>query len=355
MSSLPHSLFTTDGLPARDRFSGWREDMSVIFDVEPVPGHTVKRETFHATFELYHFGRSVLGGLSSSMARYVRSQRKAARDALDAILLQVFLEGGVQFGVGQRTTYAETGDIVVFDLAQPVDNTNRNFHHITSMWPRAALEEVVPNIAAWHGLTLPKESPGTALLRKHMISSFELASHFTVEQGHRVEDATLCLAGAAFAGVNPGEAAAETPAMKELLVYQIKRYIRQNLGLTDLSPDRIARKFGISRRQLYHFMEPVGGITRYQRRLRLQRCLSDLQNPEHARLTLSEIAYRWGFKHPATSNRSFRAAFGTTPGEARAGALVERTSSPFKNGDFGDKPKTHTATEHQQWFHAIGI
>lgn len=354
-SVLPHSLFTTDVLPERERFAGWREDMSVIFDVEQISPLSGEKDAFQATFDLYHFGRSVLGGLSSSTARYVRSQRKAARDGLDAILLQLFLEGGVQFGVGQRTTYAEAGDIVVFDLAQPVNNINRRFRHITSMWPRTVLEETVPNISSWHGLTLPKESPVTNLLRQHLISSFDLAAHFTVQEGLRVEKATLALAGAAMVGQSLNEESAATPAMKELLAYQIKRYIRQNLSLADLSPNQIAQQFGISRRQLYHIMEPVGGISAYQRHLRLQRCLGDLQNSGHAHLTLSEIAYRWGFKHPSTFNRNFRAAFGTTPGEVRARAIFEGESPLCAGIQNPVKTKAHSAREHHQWFHTMGI
>lgn len=329
--------------------------MSVIFDVEQILPPYGKKDPFQATFDLYHFGHSVLGGLSSSTARYVRSQRKAARDGLDAILIHLFLEGGVEFGVGQRTTYAEAGDIVVFDLAQPVDNINRKFRHITSMWPRTVLEETVPNISSWHGLTLPKESPVTQLLRQHLISSFDLAAHFSVEEGLRVEKATLTLAGAAMVGQSLNEESAGTPAMKELLAYQIKRYIRQNLGLADLSPNQIAQHFGISRRQLYHVMEPVGGISAYQRHLRLQRCMGDLQNSDHAHLTLSEIAYRWGFKHPSTFNRNFRAAFGTTPGEVRARAVFE-VAQPLSSGlPSPVKTKAAFASEHHQWFHAIGI
>lgn len=355
MSALPHSLFTTDVLRERDRFAGWREDMSVIFDVEKAPVSEADNEAFFATFELYHFGRSVLGGLSSSTGRYIRSQSKAARDGLDAILVQLFLEGGVQFGVGQRTTYAKAGDIVIFDLAQPVDNINSKFRHLTSMWPRHALEEVAPNIASWHGLTLPPLNPVTSLLRQHLISSYELADRFSIQEGLRVEDVTLSLVGAAMAGVSLPEESTETPAMKEYLAYQIKSYIRHNLGISNLSPEQIARHFGISRRRLYKLLEPVGGISRYQLQLRLQRCLSDLQNPEYSRNTISEIAYRWGFKHPATFNRNFRNAFGQTPSEVRAGSLIQETVIPCSGISVVRGSGLQAAREHHQWFHAIGI
>jgi AraC-like DNA-binding protein len=271
---------------------------------------------------------------------------------LDAILIQLFIRGSVQFGVGQRITYAKAGDIVIFDLAQTVDNINLEFDHITSMWPRSAVEELIPNIASWHGLSLPSKSPVTRLLRQHMISSHKLAGHFAPSEGQRVEEATLSLLSAAVEGKNLPRESAESPAMKELLAYQIKRYIRQNLGVSDLVPEQIAQHFGISRRQLYHLLEPVGGISRYQLKLRLERSMSDLQNPAFAHQSLSEIAYRCGFKYPATFSRNFRATFGISPGDARA-QVLSRNSAPAPQT--ANTLSTQSAREHHQWFHAIGI
>jgi len=351
MSSLPHSLFSTNDLPEKDRLAAWREDISVIFDLESAPG--VDCDPFHATFDLYHFGRSVLARLTASPGRYVRSTRKAARDGMDSILLQLFLEGGVQFGVGRRTTYAEAGDIVVFDLAQPVDNINRKFRHITCVWSRPAIEAVVPNIGRWHGLSLPRDNPCVVLLRQHMISSYDLAPQFTPQEGLRVEEATLALAGAALTETGLPKEPIKTPAIAEVLTYQIKRYIRENLGSADQTPDQIACRFGISRRHLYQLLEPIGGIARYQRHLRLQRCLADLQNPEQAHFQISEIAFRWGFRHPATFNRNFRSTFGITPGEARNrnhdGNHSHLLAPPLH------REQEQLQKEHHQWFQAIGI
>ena len=351
MSLLPHSRFSTDDLEVKDRLACWREDISVIFDLEQAP--IPDPEPFHAVFDLYHFGHSVLGHLDSSTGRYVRSPRKAARDGMDSILLQLFLEGGVQFGVGQRTTYADAGDIVVFDLSQPVDNINRKFQHLTLMWPRPAIEEVVPDIARWHGHCLPRNNPAVELLRRHMCSSHELAPSFSPQEGLRVEAAALSLAAAGMAGKGMLPDTPPQSTMEEVLIYQIKRHIRKHLGSADLSPDQIANQFGISRRRLYQLLQPIGGIARYQRQLRLQRCFADLQNPAHAHLQISEIAYRWGFNHLGTFNRNFRATFGITPSDARCKELVaahaQNSASPT-----GRKEEEMQA-EHQQWFIALGI
>lgn len=351
MTSLPHSTFTTDLLPEKQRFAAWREDMSTIFDVEKTS--IAPNDPYHAAFDLFHFGHSVLAHLSASPGRYVRTPRKAMKDGLDAILLQLFLEGGVQFGVGSRTTYANAGDIVVFDLAQQVDNINTKFRHVTAMWVRASIEEVLPDIARWHGHCLPRGNPAVALLRRHMSSCYEMAPQFSTAEGSRVEAATLSLVSAAMAGTELTHQSEVQPAMAEMITYQIKRYIRENLGSPGLSPGRIAQQFGISRTRLYELLEPVGGIANYQRHLRLLRCLDDLQNRAKAHLQIAEIAYNCGFSQVATFNRNFRKAFGFTPSEARGKAFdgdqIVHTASSAPH------PEKTISKEHHRWFQAVGI
>ena len=351
MSSLPHSLFTTDVLPEKDRFSAWREDMSVLFDLEESPIYDERPH--RATFDLYHFGQSVLGDLKASTGRFVRSKSKAVKDGLDSILLQLFVKGGVQFRAGRRTTYAQAGDIVIFDLAQNVDNINTDFRHVTVMWPRMAIEEVIPEIERWHGLILPRDNPSVTLLRRHILSCYQLAPRLSIEEGLRVEKATLALAAAAMAGGKVFSDCGAQSQVTEVLTYQIKRYIRENLGSSDLSASQMAKHFGISRTHLYHLLEPLEGIARYQLHLRLQRCFAALQDPACSHLQIAEIAYRWGFNHPATFNRNFRKIFGMTPSEARSRSF-DRNGTLFPVTP-GGRRQQQLRREHHQWFHAIGI
>jgi hypothetical protein len=242
MELLPHSHFSTNDLPEKDRMNAWREDISVLFDLERAPISDL--EPFHATMGVYHFGQSVLADLKASSGRYVRSKRKASRDGMDAIFLQLFLEGGVQFGTAGRTTYAEAGDIVVFDLAQPVDNINRKFHHITAMYSRSAIEAVVPDISRWHGRSLPRDNPSVALLRQHMITSYDLAPRFTPQEGRNVEKAALLLAGAAMGGDDCLQEPTENKSLQEMLAYQIKRPSGKTSGPPINRPSRLPSASG---------------------------------------------------------------------------------------------------------------
>ncbi|MGW1620877.1 AraC family transcriptional regulator [Streptomyces sp. NPDC002172] len=113
----------------------------------------------------------------------------------------------------------------------------------------------------------------------------------------------------------PGPATSRTNA----LVTEIKRYIERRLADPDLSPPSIARAHHISLRYLHHVFQQeqrhtVGGFLRERR---LEHCRRDLAEPSLSGRSVCEIGSRWGFRDPAVFNRTFKSAYGVTPGAYR--------------------------------------
>jgi AraC-like DNA-binding protein len=87
---------------------------------------------------------------------------------------------------------------------------------------------------------------------------------------------------------------------------------------------------GISRSVLYRLFERDGGLLAYDRMRRLRavhRAMSNSLNTS----TLADLAMRYGFRDQAALSRSFRKAFGVTPGELRqrhANAGLLTTDAP---------------------------
>lgn len=98
---------------------------------------------------------------------------------------------------------------------------------------------------------------------------------------------------------------------------RVERFVRQHLADPDLSPERIARACGISRRYLHGLFRAsgatVGGWVREQR---LIACERELRRPGR-KSRIADIAYRWGFSDHAQFSRQFKAYFGCTPSERR--------------------------------------
>lgn len=108
------------------------------------------------------------------------------------------------------------------------------------------------------------------------------------------------------------------PSAADVLLRDIKTYIEQHLCDPELSPTSIAAANHISLRYLHHLFQRDGRtVGAFVRARRLDHCRADLSDPAHARCSVSDIARRWGFRDPAVFNRTFKSAYGVTPGAYR--------------------------------------
>ncbi|MGJ3242759.1 MAG: helix-turn-helix domain-containing protein [Opitutales bacterium] len=316
---LPRSVFETDAFPARDRFSAWQESMGVLFDI--APSADTGNDAFFARVDCYQLHRMLIAETRSRAARYDRKESRIRRDGLDLIMIQLFTQGEVQFGTRCGSTVTPQGQLVVFDMGQFIENHNSIYTNLTLAFPREVMEAYLPDIARWHGCTIPDNHAATRLLKNLFLATFQQATGIDARDSQQIEQAMCALTAAA---LNPRRYpdATHGPA-GELLSLEIKRHINRNLGDSKLSIDTICRAFAVSRTQLYRQMEPIGGISEYIRKRRMQRCYQDLCDPAQRQLSIGEIAHRWGLRDASSFARQFRRQFKTTPGEVRRQAAHE--------------------------------
>nr|WP_237528273.1 helix-turn-helix domain-containing protein [Streptomyces sp. SID337] len=112
------------------------------------------------------------------------------------------------------------------------------------------------------------------------------------------------------------------------LLLQVQSHVRRHLRDPGLNPDSIAAAHHISTRYLHRLFQEQGvTVSAWIRQLRLERCRRALANPALAAVPVGAIAARWGFTRPAVFTRAFRAAYGLTPSEVRARALLSDGSA----------------------------
>ena len=105
--------------------------------------------------------------------------------------------------------------------------------------------------------------------------------------------------------------------VREAHLSRIESFARRNLNRADLDPDLIASACGISTRYLHElFRDTNRTVGQWIREQRLAACYDQLSNPAN-RLTVTEIAYRFGFSDHAQLSRLFRGHFGMSPRELR--------------------------------------
>lgn len=110
-------------------------------------------------------------------------------------------------------------------------------------------------------------------------------------------------------------AGAHTPlSIKEGLRDRIKSFINTRLRDPRLSIDQIANQCNCTKRNLHKvFAEEGTTISQYLWRRRLEACRRDLDNPDFADKSITDIAYSWGFSSSTHFSRTFKEAFGVSP------------------------------------------
>ena len=94
--------------------------------------------------------------------------------------------------------------------------------------------------------------------------------------------------------------------------------IETRLGDPDLNLAAVAREHGVSPRYLQKlFALADKTFSSYVRTRRLERCRADLINPVYARMSISEICFRWGFNCSSHFSRAFREQYQSSPRQYR--------------------------------------
>lgn len=105
-------------------------------------------------------------------------------------------------------------------------------------------------------------------------------------------------------------------AQDQSFVTRLREVIRDNMGDSDFSVERIGEEIGLSRVQLYRKVKALTGQTPVEllRKARLERGRRLIEKTEKS---VSEIAYEVGFTSPSYFNKCFKDEFGISPGAMR--------------------------------------
>lgn len=321
MRTLPSTSFSTDQPVGEDRFEAWRSSISVIFDVAPLSGTGLGG--FNASVNGYHLGSLLIADHHFSAQQFSRTLARAARDGLDHYLVQWYRSGGfIGRRDGEQDMRLPAGSITVLELQRAVHTIAQDSEVLSLVVPRALLHEALGGSAAagrtsLHGAVLPTASALGGLLADHLRSLLDRMPALAVADAPAVAHATMQMLAACLRPSVRTLAEAEAE-LRAAALEHIRQHIARNLG-APLSPEVLARTFGLSRSQLYRLFEPLGGVAHYVQQQRLLRAFHTLATPAASRrLRVADIAARLGFVSEAHFSRAFRATFGLTPSDARA-------------------------------------
>lgn len=295
-----------------DRLRRWTEMTDAFVDSEV---HAARPEDVTWRVEGVMLGPLVFGHTEIHGVTQVtrRTVERIAGDGMD--LLRVFqVLSGPNW---RRTDVGEfgvrPGEILVTDLARPEWAVTENQIARVLMVPRAMLGVAEAELDHLHGLVLRRETLGHALLSAHFEALWGQRQTMRADEVERACAATVGLLANLMLRRPPSRWA---PGQREeVAILKVMRFIRENLGDPGLTPELLARRFGMSRASLYRAFEPLGGVVNHVRNQRLRAAAAALAAGEGP---VGQVSARVGFANASAFQRAYRRKYGHSPAEARA-------------------------------------
>ncbi|ACB96100.1 helix-turn-helix domain-containing protein [Beijerinckia indica] len=219
------------------------------------------------------------------------------------------------FEQGQTRIVLSPGDCLAYDVAQPHLISSLEYtEHEVAIIPKKSLMERRIAARQFPAVHMSTEHGDIRFVRNFLLSALRQASTLSNKSIKPIADALLDVL---IIPLSEGRPQGVSSDRRETLRIRAQDYIRQNLGDTDLTIDRIARALGCSKRYLHMiFMDEGITVSRFIWNERLDRCFYDLKDAHQSNKTITEVAIEWGFSSPSHFSRSFKDRYGFTPSTA---------------------------------------
>jgi AraC-like DNA-binding protein len=305
--------FDTDSLQPADRVDAYRDLYSGGADV------LVLGPAFSAAVRMRRLQSLVMFHRRLHDVGHRRDAEKVRRTAFDHFTATLVLGGKLEVDADGRQSVLRPGEIAFVDTTRP----NSNAVHgeiLTFSIPRELVAQGRPRAAGLHGHVLAGDhaAPLAACMTQLWArAGDEAANTAWIETLQQALDAVLDEAGCELCAVARDDEAVRRD--------RVRAIVETNL-LSDLPPEQVAAKAGLSRATLYRVFEPLGTLTAWRQGRRLWRLRRELAStPE----TIAEAAMAAGFEDPSYATARFARTVGVTPSSYRENLKqVRRSGDP---------------------------
>ena len=303
----------TLGLPLRQQVRHWQDATDHYFG--PLHAQALCDGPFDAHLTACDAGSLRLLTIDAPAHRILRDH--AASDTRhDSFKLLLQLQGVSEIRQRDASFSLQPGDWSLYDPRVPYTITsNETIRQLAVQIPREKLGHLP--VGSLH--TCQADTPELAALYQ-VLSSFlgALAAQLRTlpdAVGAPLSETTLGLLAQALQAQR-GDAPERMP-LPEVLRARVRQYIHSHLADADLTVERIAQDMRCSKRYLHAlFQGEAHTLDRQIWLSRLERCRQALAAADDASaVSISALAYRWGFNSNAHFCRLFKREFNTTPSE----------------------------------------
>lgn len=299
----------------------WAEHISSVFDVAAY-GSAAERAPISMTNMLCD--RLIYSRFRAPPSKVVRTATKLSKQGIDHVHVQFYDAGRSVVRAGSASARVGPGQMVVFDLAQPVEVEAEAVSAISLVLPRNALEEHAGDPAALHGQVFDIGACSVRRMLYRYLSCLDAeAAAISVGELAAVSTAALAL----YTSCLPRSGPARQPggASRKLA---IRQHVEEHLASARLSVAAVCERFHLSRSSLQRMFESEGGFASYVRERRLQRAFRTLARSDAgAPRYVVGVALDCGFGDVSAFSRAFARRFGMPPSRLFSARLGE-TAAP---------------------------
>ena len=272
-------------------------------------------EGFEASIKIRDVGGIGIGYLLHNASEIAHDRRALTEDRCRHVMLVMQLSGRAIVSQGNTETEIGANDLAIIDNCRPfVCRFSGQSRQLAAYIPAAELMTSCPASTFSRPQRWTARDGISGLARSTLMSGARSVDRF--EDSDAVY-ARQMLIGIVKHMVERDRLSQET-AQHALPDHRIRAFIDAHLADPDLGPAQIAVGCGISVRRLHRsFVDTEWSVCEWVRHRRLARCREDLLDPAKDGLSITQIAFRWGFNDAAHFSRAFRSVYDQSPRDVR--------------------------------------
>lgn len=309
-------IFSTQGIPARERGNWWREVICRHYANVDITSRL--DNSFQAETKIVPIKSVQLSSIRSGSISIKKLPRDPERKDQDAYFVVLLLSGHFRLEQHDRAVSLQAGDMTIYDATQA--------HRIDCVGDVAKLIFAIPRSTLLARFARPDActalpmngSQGIGAMTSNFLRTWSASlNQLDHQELATVSESALNLISLTLESIKPAKL--EHSHCQAMTLTRIKCFIEQNLSVPDLDTFMIAQGVGISPRYInVLFAEENQSLMRYVWQQRLDRCYRDIANRKQNGLKISTIAFRWGFNDLSHFSRVFRQRYGMSPRDLRA-------------------------------------